>query len=70
VREAPCLKDSCRLCLPCGLMVADVVAAYPDGVSSETIAALTGVWRTAVDQTLVNAKRKVKGRIGPIKSRI
>ncbi len=45
-RAAPCCLETCRLCLPCGLMVADVVAAYPEGLTHAQISALMHVSET------------------------
>ena len=45
-RDDPCLRPDCRLCLPCGLMVADVVAAYPEGLTHAQISALMHVSET------------------------
>jgi hypothetical protein len=45
-RATPCCLETCRLCLPCGLMVADVVAAYPEGLTHAQVSALLCVSET------------------------
>jgi hypothetical protein len=65
-RETPCRKGSCRLCLPCGLMVADVVAAYPEGLSEETVAALMGVSQQITNAHKLQGIRKLKARMSVV----
>lgn len=64
-RETPCRKDSCRLCLPCGLMVADVVAAYPDGLSQQQIAVLLQRDKVVVQRSEKSGLLKVKASVMP-----
>lgn len=44
-------------------MVADVVAAYPEGLTSQTIAALMGVSKTLVKETAAKARAKVRAQV-------